>query len=98
MLAKTGTQPNVDFGVATLAGIAYTRDRGPVVFAIMNSHGDIHTYRDWEDSLLKDVIERCGGPAPIGRVEDSIPPRKLDHEVRVIGHASAETQRAAGSR
>src|SRR5207244_3877085 len=33
VIGKTGTLPGTDGGVSTLAGIAYTRNRGPVLFA-----------------------------------------------------------------
>ena len=61
VVAKTGTLPGTDGGVSTLAGIMYTRDRGPVVFAIMNSHGPVNTYRRMQDNLVKDLISECGG-------------------------------------
>src|SRR5437016_8434391 len=35
IIGKTGTLPGTDGGVSTLAGIAYTRNRGPVLFAIL---------------------------------------------------------------
>jgi len=61
VVAKTGTLPGTDGGVSTLAGIIYTRDRGPVLFAIFNSRGSVNTYRRMQDSLLKDLIAECGG-------------------------------------
>jgi D-alanyl-D-alanine carboxypeptidase/D-alanyl-D-alanine-endopeptidase (penicillin-binding protein 4) len=61
VVAKTGTLPGTDGGVSTLAGIMYTRDRGPIVFAIFNSHGPVHTYRRMQDNLLRDLISECGG-------------------------------------
>jgi D-alanyl-D-alanine carboxypeptidase/D-alanyl-D-alanine-endopeptidase (penicillin-binding protein 4) len=61
VVAKTGTLPGTDGGVSTLAGIMYTRDRGPVVFAIMNSHGSVNTYRRMQDHLLQELIAECGG-------------------------------------
>jgi len=61
VVAKTGTLPGTDGGVSTLAGIMYTRDRGPVLFAIFNSRGSVNTYRRMQDALLKDMIAECGG-------------------------------------
>ncbi len=61
VVAKTGTLPGTDGGVSTLAGIMYTRDRGPVVFAIFNSHGPVNTYRRMQDNLVKNLIAECGG-------------------------------------
>jgi D-alanyl-D-alanine carboxypeptidase/D-alanyl-D-alanine-endopeptidase (penicillin-binding protein 4) len=61
VVAKTGTLPGTDGGVSTLAGIMYTRDRGPVLFAIFNTRGSVNTYRRLQDNLLKDLIAECGG-------------------------------------
>ncbi len=61
VVAKTGTLPGTDGGVSTLAGIIYTRDRGPVLFAIFNTKGSVNTYRRMQDNLLKDLIAECGG-------------------------------------
>jgi D-alanyl-D-alanine carboxypeptidase len=61
VVAKTGTLPGTDGGVSTLAGVMYTRDRGPVLFAIFNTRGNVNTYRRMQDSLLKDLVAECGG-------------------------------------
>jgi D-alanyl-D-alanine carboxypeptidase/D-alanyl-D-alanine-endopeptidase (penicillin-binding protein 4) len=61
IVGKTGTLPGTDGGVSTLAGVLYTRDRGPVLFAIFNTRGSVSTYRKLQDGLLKDFISECGG-------------------------------------
>ena len=61
IIGKTGTLPATDGGISTLAGIAYTRDRGPVIFAIFNTKGSVATYRRMQDTLLKGFIEESGG-------------------------------------
>lgn len=61
VVAKTGTLPGTDGGVSALAGIMYTRDRGPVLFAIFNTRGPVNTYRRMQDDLLKDLLAECGG-------------------------------------
>jgi D-alanyl-D-alanine carboxypeptidase/D-alanyl-D-alanine-endopeptidase (penicillin-binding protein 4) len=61
IIGKTGTLPATDGGVSTLAGIAYTRDRGPVLFAIFNTKGPVTTYRRLQDSFLKGFIVESGG-------------------------------------
>jgi len=53
IIGKTGTLPGTDGGVSTLAGIAYTRDRGPVLFAIFNTKGPVSTYRRLQDSFMR---------------------------------------------
>ena len=61
IIGKTGTLPGTDGGVSTLAGIAYTRDHGPVLFAIFNTKGPVTTFRKLQDSLLKGFIVESGG-------------------------------------
>jgi D-alanyl-D-alanine carboxypeptidase/D-alanyl-D-alanine-endopeptidase (penicillin-binding protein 4) len=61
VLGKTGTNPSKDGGVSALAGLAYTRDHGPVLYAILNSRGSVNAYRRWQDKFLKDLIEESGG-------------------------------------
>ena len=61
VLGKTGTNPSKDGGVSALAGLAYTRDHGPVLYAILNSRGSVNAYRRWQDSFLKGLIEESGG-------------------------------------
>src|SRR5207237_9050736 len=61
IVAKTGTLPATDGGVSTLAGIAYTRDHGPVLFAIFNTKGPVATYRRLQDDLMKGFIVESGG-------------------------------------
>jgi len=61
IIGKTGTLPGTDGGISTLAGIAYTRDRGPVIFAIFNSRGSVATYRKLQDEFMKGFIVESGG-------------------------------------
>jgi len=56
VIGKTGTLPGTDGGVSTLAGIAYTRNRGPVIFAVFNTQGSVATYRKLQDDFLKSFI------------------------------------------
>lgn len=61
VIGKTGTLPVTDGGVSTLAGFAYTRDRGVLLFAIFNTKGNVNTFRKLQDNLLKDLISESGG-------------------------------------
>ena len=61
IVGKTGTLPGTDGGVSTLAGIVYTRDYGPVIFAIFNTRGPVSTYRKLQDEFLKGFIAESGG-------------------------------------
>jgi D-alanyl-D-alanine carboxypeptidase len=64
VVGKTGTLPGTDGGVSTLAGILYTKDRGPILFAIFNTRGSVKTYRQLQDRLIEDLIDESGGPQP----------------------------------
>jgi D-alanyl-D-alanine carboxypeptidase/D-alanyl-D-alanine-endopeptidase (penicillin-binding protein 4) len=61
VIGKTGTLPGTEGGVSTLAGIIYTRDFGPVIFAIFNTKGSVTTYRRLQDDFLKGFIAESGG-------------------------------------
>jgi D-alanyl-D-alanine carboxypeptidase/D-alanyl-D-alanine-endopeptidase (penicillin-binding protein 4) len=61
IIGKTGTLPATDGGVSALAGLIYTHDRGVLLFAIMNTQGNVTTFRRLQDNLLKNLILECGG-------------------------------------
>ncbi len=67
VIAKTGTLFSTDAGVAALAGIMYTRDRGPLLFAVydMAEGRNVPHLRRLQDDFLKKIIRECGGPKPI---------------------------------
>ncbi len=72
ILAKTGTLFTFDRGVSTLVGIAHTKARGTVLFAIFNSDGRVHAYRNLQDNLLEQAINELGGANTIARKEDPL--------------------------
>jgi D-alanyl-D-alanine carboxypeptidase/D-alanyl-D-alanine-endopeptidase (penicillin-binding protein 4) len=61
VVGKTGTLS----GVSALAGVAYTRQRGPLLFVIYNHGGSPHRFRAAQDETIKKVITLFGGPAPV---------------------------------
>ena len=61
IVGKTGTLPGTDGGVSTIAGLAYTVQRGPILFAIFNTRGNVNTFRKLQDELVKDLIVELGG-------------------------------------
>ena len=63
VVGKTGTLPQTDGGVSTLAGILYTKDYGPVLFSIFNSKGTVDQFRRLQDNFLEDLIREAGGIA-----------------------------------
>lgn len=68
LVGKTGTLPATDGGVSTLAGIAYTRDHGPVLFAIFNTKEPVDLSRRLQDHLVQDLVTESGGIEFPGRV------------------------------
>lgn len=66
VVGKTGTLTHeVDGGMASLAGIVYTQDRGMVVFAILDQGNRIWDNRQMEDQLLAEVINSQAAPLVI---------------------------------
>ncbi|HSB08110.1 MAG TPA: D-alanyl-D-alanine carboxypeptidase [Blastocatellia bacterium] len=61
VVAKTGTLSSV----SALAGVAYTRQRGPLLFVIYNHGGSAHRFRAAQDETIKKLITLYGGPAPV---------------------------------
>jgi D-alanyl-D-alanine carboxypeptidase/D-alanyl-D-alanine-endopeptidase (penicillin-binding protein 4) len=61
VVGKTGTLS----GVSALAGVAYTRNKGPILFVIYNRGGSAHTFRAIQDETMKKIITLFGGPAPV---------------------------------
>jgi len=61
VVGKTGTLNSV----SALAGVAYTRNRGPLLFVIYNHGGSAHRFRAAQDETIKKVITLYGGPAPV---------------------------------
>jgi D-alanyl-D-alanine carboxypeptidase/D-alanyl-D-alanine-endopeptidase (penicillin-binding protein 4) len=60
VVAKTGTLRSV----SALAGVAYTRGKGPLLFVIYNRGGSSYTFRNVQDETIKKMITLFGGPAP----------------------------------
>jgi D-alanyl-D-alanine carboxypeptidase/D-alanyl-D-alanine-endopeptidase (penicillin-binding protein 4) len=61
VVGKTGTLS----GVSALAGVAYTRTRGPLLFVIYNRGGSPASFRNAQDETIKKVITMYGGPVPV---------------------------------
>jgi serine-type D-Ala-D-Ala carboxypeptidase/endopeptidase (penicillin-binding protein 4) len=72
VVAKTGTLVSLDNGVSTLVGIANTKSRGPLLFAVFNSAGSVNAYRRLQDEFIEKVIAEEGGSVPVPRVEDAL--------------------------
>src|SRR5215468_3829023 len=66
VVAKTGTLTSTDSGMAALAGVMHTRDRGTLLFAIYDGaeYRRIVPLRKAQDEFLKDLMNEMGGPAP----------------------------------
>jgi len=67
VVAKTGTLHDTDGGVAALAGLAFTRSRGPLLFVVydMAEGRNVMRLRRMQDEFLKNLIAELGGPAPL---------------------------------
>jgi len=57
VIGKTGTlTQEVDGGMASLAGLVYTKDAGTIVFVILDQGNKIADNRQMEDQLLTEVV------------------------------------------
>ena len=66
VVAKTGTlTADIDGGMASLAGIVYTQDAGPIIFSILDQGPRIWENRQLEDQLLAEVINMQSTPRAI---------------------------------
>ena len=72
VVAKTGTLVSIDNGVSTLVGIAYTRARGPLLFAVFNSGGSVYAYRRLQDQFIERMIAEEGGALSATRNKDAL--------------------------
>jgi serine-type D-Ala-D-Ala carboxypeptidase/endopeptidase (penicillin-binding protein 4) len=66
VVAKTGTLTSTDSGMAALAGVMHTRNRGTLLFAVYDGaeYRRIVPLRKAQDEFLKDLMNELGGPAP----------------------------------
>jgi len=84
VVAKTGTLHSTDGGVAALAGVIYTRERGPLLFAVYDMAEGRHVLRlrQRQDEFLKRLIDELGGPAPLPQLPE--PPEPSPLESRLV--------------
>ena len=76
VVGKTGTLNSV----SALAGVAYTRQRGPLLFVIYNHGGSAHRFRAVQDETIKKIITLYGGPAPV-RYSSGNPPQLSERAI-----------------
>jgi D-alanyl-D-alanine carboxypeptidase/D-alanyl-D-alanine-endopeptidase (penicillin-binding protein 4) len=64
LVGKTGTLTTTDGGMSNLAGIVFTRDEGPILFAILAQGNRIWEHKQMADQLLAETINGHQ-PAPL---------------------------------
>ncbi|MDT5159361.1 MAG: hypothetical protein QOH51_3718 [Acidobacteriota bacterium] len=64
VIAKTGTLPRTDGGASALVGQLRTRDGSTLLFVILDHHGSVVRFRQWQDALVSELQNERGGPAP----------------------------------
>ncbi len=84
VVAKTGTlTAEVDGGMTSFAGIVYTEDQGPILFAILAQGNRIWDNRQLEDQFLAEVVKAHARP----RVIAGPTPRRLLPSTNVVTSA-----------
>lgn len=94
VVAKTGTLVSLDNGVSTLVGIAYTKTKGALLFAVFDSGGNVNAYRRLQDQFIEQMIAEAGGAVAVSRSEDALAEVVRHSIVQVLwkpGDQSAET-------
>lgn len=84
LVGKTGTLTTTDGGMSNLAGIVFTKDSGPILFAILAQGNRIWEHKQMTDQLLSETI-REHQPAPLMDKEarrQLLPPDSLRIEQR----------------
>lgn len=87
VVGKTGTLSSV----SALAGVAYTRQRGALLFVIYNQGGSTYRFRAAQDETIKKVITLFGGPAPVRHVTASgarVTERQAEHGTATRGSSN----------
>ncbi|HZS44329.1 MAG TPA: D-alanyl-D-alanine carboxypeptidase [Blastocatellia bacterium] len=69
LVGKTGTL--TQSGVSALTGIIYTKSKGPILFAVFNQGGNVHTFRKTQDDFIASIVDFYGGAAPIAYMPTS---------------------------
>lgn len=87
VIAKTGTLPRTDGGVSALVGQLRTRNQDTLLFVIFDQRGSVVRFRQWQDSLVAELQNQRGGPAPFTYAPQTM----------AIRLASSEIDRARGS-
>ena len=96
VVAKTGTLVSIDNGVSTLVGVAYTMTRGPLLFAVFNSGGNVRHYRRLQDQFVERLIAEEGGPAKAIRAGDALADLPHQSIVQVFYNRRSEPAEKAG--
>lgn len=64
VIGKTGTLIRTDAGASALVGQMQTASGKTLLFVIFNMHGNIHTFRSYQNDLVTYIQNQFGGPAP----------------------------------
>jgi len=84
LVGKTGTLTTTDGGMSNLAGIVFTKESGPILFAILAQGNRIWEHKQMTDQLLSETIHEHQ-PAPLMGNEvrrQLLPPNSLRIEQR----------------
>jgi D-alanyl-D-alanine carboxypeptidase/D-alanyl-D-alanine-endopeptidase (penicillin-binding protein 4) len=64
VVGKTGTLIRTDSGASALVGQMQTASGKTLLFVIFNMHGNIHTFRSFQNEFVTYIQNQYGGPAP----------------------------------
>jgi D-alanyl-D-alanine carboxypeptidase/D-alanyl-D-alanine-endopeptidase (penicillin-binding protein 4) len=81
VIAKTGTLPRTDGGVSALVGQMRTRKGDTLLFVILDQRGSVYRFRQWQDSLVAELQNERGGPAPFTYAPQTMAIRLASSEI-----------------
>jgi D-alanyl-D-alanine carboxypeptidase/D-alanyl-D-alanine-endopeptidase (penicillin-binding protein 4) len=81
VIAKTGTLPRTDGGVSALVGQLRARNQDTLLFVIFDQRGSVVRFRQWQDSLVADLQNQRGGPAPFTYAPQTMAIRLASSEI-----------------
>jgi len=81
IIAKTGTLYRTDGGASALVGQTRARNGELLMFVIFNGRGNVRRFRESQDSLIADLQNARGGPAPFAYTPHTLAMRLADTEL-----------------
>ncbi|HEX8847384.1 MAG TPA: D-alanyl-D-alanine carboxypeptidase [Pyrinomonadaceae bacterium] len=84
VIAKTGTLIRTDGGASALVGQMRTRNNETLLFVIFNQRGNVWRFRESQDTLITQIQNSRGGPAPFKYQAQTLSMRLAGTELNLL--------------